>query len=59
MTTIINDDSTRAETRDALEARARRLMAQRAATPATWQFRKQRTALAVEINETLDEWLAT
>lgn len=55
----LDNHATTDEIADALEARARRLMAQRAATPTNWQFRKQRAALLIEVDETLDEWLLT
>lgn len=40
-----------------IEARARRLMAERAALPDAWPHRSKRAELRVEIQTALDQWL--
>lgn len=42
--------------REASEAKVRRLMAQRAALPLTWETRGERAELLVEINAELERW---
>lgn len=54
---VITDETPASDAADILEARARRLMAERAAMPCTWQTRGRIAELWVEINAALDEWL--
>lgn len=59
MTTIRVDDSTPASTvADALEARTRRLMAERARLPEWGLGRLARREALRRIDDALDEWLA-
>ena len=53
----VTDHATRDEIAEALEARTRRLMAERAGMPCTWQTRQRRGELLQEIQDSLDEWL--
>lgn len=54
----VTDETTAADLRDILKARCRRLMAERAALPPTWQHRADRRRLIGLIDDALDEWLA-
>lgn len=44
--------------RDVVEARCRRLMAERAGLPMTWKTRGDRRELMALIEDELDEWLS-
>lgn len=57
-THVVTDDTPHAELAEALEARARRLMAERARLPLTWQTRADRVRLLGMVNDCLDEFLA-
>lgn len=52
----ITDESTRAEIAEALEARTRRLMAERARLSLSWQTRADRRRLLALVNDALDEF---
>jgi len=52
----VTDDSPAAVVREAHEARIRRLMAQRAALPVTWEHRAERAALLEQIEDAFGEW---
>ena len=54
---VITDETPASDAADILEARTRRLMAERAALRCTWQTRGRIAELWVEINAALDEWL--
>jgi hypothetical protein len=54
----INDLTPHDELAEAMEARSRRLMAELARLPLTWQTRARRRELRQEIEDSLDEWLA-
>lgn len=49
-------NTTPATTLDQLEAHTRRLMAERAALPPTWQHRADRRRLLALIDDAFDEW---
>jgi hypothetical protein len=55
----INDLTPHDELAEAMEARSRRLMAELARLPLTWQTRARRRELEREVNESLDEFNAT
>ncbi len=58
MTTVrITDDTPTATILDVVEARTRRLMAERAALPCWGDGRRDRTVLVAAIDDSLDEWL--
>lgn len=54
---VITDETPASDAADILEARTRRLMAERAALRCTWQTRARRRELWDEIHDSLDEWL--
>ena len=54
----ITDDTPADETRDVIEARTRRLMAERARLALTWETRTDRLRLLGLIEDALDEWLS-
>ena len=53
----VTDDTPAHETADLLEARTRRLMAERARLAPTWEHRTDRRRLLGLIDDSLDEWL--
>ena len=56
---VVTEDTTRAELAAVLEARTRRLMAERSRLAVTWQTRADRARLLALIDDSLDEFNST
>lgn len=55
---VVNDDTPAATVRELVEARTRRLMAERLSVPGWGDGRVERAVYVELIDESLDEWLA-